>query len=285
MKTNWHKGIIHEVVDSRVNVSVVFTWDLPLARKLCAAFTGDGHDVRAGGPAVSLMSDYLKDVATIGGDMPFLSRFCEDADYTTRGCIRACAFCAVRKIEGSFREVLNWKPRWRPHFVGSRFEILCDNNFLAASRGHIEGVVDELTTFDGVDFNQGLDARLLNAWHVEQLRRLRLPVIRFSWDHASEEQPVMDAVKMLLAAGYARRNIQIYILVNNGETQAEAHYRFNTLKAAGIRGFPMRFQPLETLKKDSYVSEQWTDAELRRFCRYWARQNWFSKIPYVEFRG
>jgi hypothetical protein len=273
----WAKQIIHWREEETVNVSVVFTWDLPLARRLCEWNTQAGFRVRAGGPAVDLMPQYLSGVAEVGGQMyPLpLIRHNGDATFTTRGCIRRCDFCAVPKIEGEFRELTDWIPA----------PIVCDNNFLASSQRHFDSVIDRLKPFRGVDFNQGLDARLLTDYHVERLKELRLTKIRFSWDFEGEETSVMAAVDMVVKAGFLKSKIQIYCLINHGEEQSEAHYRFNTLRDMGIGSWPMRYQPLDALKKNSYVSPKWTEDELARFTRYWSRQVWLSKIPYSEFRG
>lgn len=272
----WAKQIIHWREEDEVIVSVVFTWDLPRAHKLCAWNTQAGLRVLAGGPAVSLMRRYLADVADCGGEMsPLpLSRHNPDATFTTRGCIRQCPFCAVPIIEGQFRELKDWTPA----------PIVCDNNFLASSRKHFDTVIERLKPFKGVDFNQGLDARLLTDYHIDGLKKLNLKTIRFSWDFAAEESAVMTAIDRILVAGFPKSKISVYSLINYGESQEEAHYRFELLRVSSIRSFPMRYQPLDSLSKDSFVSKEWTAAELHKFCRYWFRQIWLSKVPYEEFR-
>jgi hypothetical protein len=275
---NWNKSIVHWRDDDRVYVSVVFTWHLPLAYKLCAWNTQAGLRVHAGGPAVDLMPRYLDDVAEdIGGQMSPgpLSRHNPDATFTTRGCIRNCSFCAVPKIEGDFRELKDWIPA----------PIICDNNLLASSQKHFDTVIDRLKGFKGVDFNQGLDARLLNIHHIERLQELWLPTLRFAWDNTKDEAVVMDTIGKVLKAGFAKRRVHCYVLFGFNDTPEDALYRAETLKALGIKPFLQRYQPLDTLVKDSHIGKGWTEAEMHRFQHYWCRQNWFSKIPYAEFEG
>jgi hypothetical protein len=278
---SWSKSIIHWREGEQVFVSVPFTWYLPLAKKLCAWNKQAGLYVHAGGPAVDLMPEYLYDVADeTGGEMyPLpLGRHNPDATFTTRGCIRRCRFCAVPKIEGEFRELSDWIPA----------PIVCDNNLLASSRRHFDSVVDHLKGFRGVDFNQGLDARLLNNHHIERLQELRLPKLRFAFDHISVESTVMDAIDRVLKAGFAHRRIGCYVLFGFEDSPEDALYRAEAIKARGIKPFLQRYQLIEgdqALKKDSWVGPGWTGKEMHRFQRYWCRQNWLSKIPYSEFEG
>lgn len=204
-----------------------------------------------------------------------LHRHNPEATFTTHGCIRSCLFCAVPRIEGAFWELQDWTPA----------PIVCDNNLLAASRKHFDRAIDRLKAFKGVDFNQGLDCRLLNAHHLERLTELRLPVIRFAWDWVWLESVVMDAIDRTLAAGIPRNRIHLYVLIGHDDTPVDVLYRLEALRKRGLKANPMRFQPLDALKKDSYVAPNWTDKELRRMMRYWSRQNWLSKVPYAEFAG
>jgi len=47
---------------------------------------------------------------------------------------------------------------------------------------------------------------------------------------------------------------------------------------------PMRYNPLDSLVRDSYVGPNWTDRELTRFMRYWSNLRWFRHVPFDEFR-
>jgi len=278
---SWSKAIVHWRQDDQVFVSVPFTWYLPLAKRLCKWNKDAGLFVHAGGPAVDLLPDYLAPVVDdIGGEMyPLpLSRHNPDATFTTRGCVNKCRFCAVPKIEGEFRELSDWIPA----------PIVCDNNLLAASKRHFDRVIDSLKRFKGVDFNQGLDARLLNDHHVDRLQELRLPKIRFAFDHISAESTTMGAIDRVIKAGFARRRISCYVLFGFEDSPEDALYRAKAIKAKGIKPFLQRYQAIEgerALQKDSWIGPGWTDKEMHRFQRYWCRQNWLSKIPYEEFQG
>jgi len=270
----WPKKAIDWIEDSTVFVSVPFTWELPKAYSRCVFLRQQGYRVRAGGPAVSLMPDYLRDVAEIGGEVDALKHHNPDATFTSRGCIRKCKFCAVPKIEGDLVELEEWE--WKP--------IICDNNLLACSEKHFDKVIDNLKGFKKVDFNQGLDARLLTDYHAERLAELDC-MIHLAWDHIGLEGQVFGAIYALLHAGLPKRRIRIYVLIGYDDSPADALYRLEMLKAEGIWPNPQRYNPLDTLEKDHYVAPNWTDRELHRFMRYWARQRWLEHIPFEEYEG
>lgn len=277
----WSKTVIYWKDAGRVFVSIPFTWYLPIAKRLCDWNKQAGFYVYAGGPAADLMPNHLAGVADqIGGELhPLpLKRHNPDATFTSRGCIRQCEFCAVPKIEGDLRELSDWTPA----------PIVCDNNLLATSQRHFDTVIDRLKSFKGVDFNQGLDVRLLTDHHIERLKELRVVKLRFAFDTLAMESKVMAAIERVLKAGFPRRRISCYVLFGFRDTPDDALYRAETIKAQRIKPFLQRFQPIEgeqALVKDSWVGPGWTTDEMHRFQRYWCRQNWLSKIPYPEFVG
>ena len=149
VKLKWSKKTVEWIDGDTAYVSVPFTWNLPKAFSRCSALRQEGYKVRAGGPAVSLIPDYLESVALIGGDIEAVTHHNSEATFTSRGCIRQCSFCAVPKTEGYLRELPSWDPR----------RLVCDNNILATSRSHFNRVIDSLKHIEGVDFNQGLDKK------------------------------------------------------------------------------------------------------------------------------
>jgi hypothetical protein len=234
-----------------------------------------GYRVRIGGPAVSLNPDLLAGIAEVGGEVDALPHHNSNATFTSRGCIRRCSFCAVPIIEGELRELPTWE----------RKPIVCDNNLLACSRTHFDRVVDSLKGLSGVDFNQGLDARLLTQHHLERLTELNLLAVRFAWDHTASESAVMDAIQRTRVAGIPKSKINVYVLMGYDDTPDDATYRLEAIKAMGLMPFPMRYQPLNAVVKDAYVGEHWTKRGLERMIRYWSRQAWLGGIPYAEYRG
>ncbi len=270
----WIKKPIEWIDGNCFYVSVVFTWQLPQVYSRCVWARQQGHTPIVGGTAIRLMPDYLKQVALIGEDIDVLSKHNKDATFTTRGCPNRCKFCAVPITEGEFRELDTWQPK----------SIICDNNFLASSRKHFDKVIDSLKPLSQVDFNQGLDARLLKPYHLNRLRELGLKYIRFAWDNINSETQVMDAIHQALSAGIPKSKIRVYILVNFTDDFNDAMYRCVKLKEIGVFPFVQRYQPLDTLVKNSYVSQKWSKQQLIDFCRYWNKQTWLKKIPFDEYK-
>lgn len=271
---NWPKKIVDWTIDDTAYLSIVFTWLLPAAYSLAVWYREQGYKVKAGGAAVKLMPDYLAGVADTGDDLPYaLIKHNIDATFTSRGCIRKCRFCAVPLIEGDLKELKEFTPK----------PIVCDNNLLACSYTHFNRVIDTLIPIGHIDFNQGLDARLLRDYHIDRLKSLDIEVIRLAFDDLAAETALFTAINRLVNAGFPRYKMRCYVLVNYNDTPDDAIYRCNKLKEAGILPFVQRYQPLDTLIKDSYVSQHWSEALLSKFVKYWNRQIYYSKIPFDEF--
>ena len=255
-------------------MSVPFTWLLPDAFQLAVSYRQQGYRVRAGGPAVRLLPGYLVDVCDIGVAMEnILERHNPFATFTSRGCPRQCQFCAVPLVEGDLVELQDWEPR----------PLVCDNNLLAASRGHFNRVVDRLRGIAGVDFNQGLDVRLLKRYHLDRLQELDIKVLRFAWDHVGQEKVLFNALDMVKSVGFGMSRVSVYVLVGFDDGPSDALYRCEQLRARGVKPFVQRYQPLDTLVKNSYVGPGWMDRQLRDFVKYWNRQRWYAGIPFEDF--
>ena len=265
--TTWRKGIAEWTIGDTLYLSVPFTWLLEEAQQRASLHRGR---VVAGGPAVSLcgapwaITDEPSPIEPL-----LLHNPC--ATFTTRGCPNACAFCAVPRIEGEFRELTTWRPA----------PVICDNNLLAASRAHFERVVDSLRPFRAVDFNQGLEARLLRPWHLDLLRQLRVVKLRFAADTEADVQPVSDAIAMARRHGF--REFGVYCLVGWQDTPASAIARLEAIRALGVRPTPMRYQPLDATARNAYVPAGWTVTELRRITRYYSRLCWLEHIPFADY--
>ena len=271
----WSGRFLEHNTGDTTRLSVVFTWDLPRAYERAVWLRQMGQHVIAGGPAVALMPDYLTDVAEIGTHWPAaLEHHNPLATFTSRGCIRRCPFCAVWRVEGQLRELDDWPVR----------PIVCDNNLLACSDAHFDKVIDRLKPMPGVDFNQGLDCRLLTSYHAGRLAELKQPMIRLAFDDVSYERDFMWAFALLRRAGLPRSRIRVYVLVGYDDTPEDALYRLLTVAGLGIDPNPMRYNPLDTLVRDVYVGPNWTDRELTRYVRYWANLRYFRAVPFEDFR-
>jgi len=103
-----HGGLLRFERDGVVHYSVVFTWLLPVLKRIIEQ--GDlfcGGPAVVGGPAVKLMPHYLDGVPGVqyGGDLPHMLQAHNPlATRTTRGCPNHCSYCAVPTTEGCMVE-------------------------------------------------------------------------------------------------------------------------------------------------------------------------------------
>jgi hypothetical protein len=258
--------------DGTAFVSVVFSWDIPAAYQKCVWYREWGYDVRAGGPAVTLNPDYLAGVAKLGGHVNALPHHNPNATFTSRGCIRHCPFCAVPRIEGELLELAEWEVK----------PIVCDNNLLACSRAHFDRVIDRLKPLTGIDFNQGLDARLLTDHHADRLAELDC-MVRVAWDWTAMEPQFMTAFERLRRAGFSKSAIRVYVLIGFDDTPEDALYRLRTVKALGLKPSPMRYQALDSMMRNDHIGASWTHRELTRYMRYWSNLRYLENVPFEEF--
>jgi hypothetical protein len=277
--SDWLKTFAEWTEGQTAFISVVFSWDLQAAYQRAVWLRAEGYSVRVGGPAVMVNPGHFPYVATeewalSHRDKPnALAHHNPNATFTSRGCIRHCSFCAVPKIEGDLVELHHWEPK----------SLVCDNNLLACSRAHFDRVIDRLKPVSGIDFNQGLDARLLKLYHADRLAELDLYAVRLAWDSVKNESAFMRAYEHLRKAGISKRLIRVYVLIGYKDNPDDALYRLETVRKLGVTPNPMRYQPLNSAVKDAYVAPGWTDRELRRYVRYWSNLAHLGGIPFSEF--
>jgi hypothetical protein len=128
---------------------------------------------------------------------------------------------------------------------------------------HWREVIEEIKALNlQADFNQGLDARLINEDVGKALNGIDMPVIRIAYDFPKMGKAVKRAIDVLGHAGFSRSKVVSYVLFNFEDTPEELFERVRNLLSWGATAYPMRFQPLNTLEKDSYISPGWSHEEL-----------------------
>jgi hypothetical protein len=266
---SWLKDIAAWRMGRTLYLSVPFSWKIPQAQALARRHKGP---VVAGGPAVDLNPGCLP-TGELPGDVRPLDFHNPLATFTSRGCVNRCSFCAVSKIEGELHELDNWPVR----------PIVCDNNLLACSRRHFDRVIDRLRPLEGVDFNQGLDARRFTPHHARRIAELKAAKVRFAFDNIKEETTIADA--FALAKKHGVKNIQCYVLIGYCDTPDDAKYRLEKVREWGGLPNPMRYQPLDATQKNSFVGSNWSEGLLRDYMRYYSRLNYLGWLPFTEYKA
>jgi len=272
----WSNGIAEWSEGDTAYVSAVFSWNTDKAYMRCVYLRSQGYHVRVGGQVVKMNPDVFAEFDT-SGEVDALKHHNHDAVFTSRGCIRKCSFCLVPKIEGNIRELDTWEVK----------PIICDNNLLATSQDHFDLVIQRLLDhkLKGIDFNQGLDARILTDHHALQFAKLpKDTIIRLAWDHISTENLYRQSFERLVRAGVKPSQIRTYVLIGYHDTPEDALYRLETVRSLGALPNPMRYQPLDAMKRNEYVGESWTNDLLTRYMRYWSNLKITGAFTFDEYK-
>ena len=176
-----------------------------------------------------------------------------DVDYAigflTRGCIRNCPWCVVPKKEGMIKPYRKWREIIR---YDSRDIVFMDNNVLACNYG-VEQMADMIGHNVRIDFNQGLDARLITPEVAEIISSLKWKrFIRMSCDTDAILDTVLDRVELLRRNGVKPYRVFVYLLVQDVKS---AEYRALRLRDAGVdvfaqpyRDFENKIEPTQEMK-------------------------------------
>ena len=184
-----------------------------------------------GGTGYDLTTELEPEIESL---MPDYSLY--DIDYsigfTSRGCIRKCQFCVVPEKEGGIRDVASFKDFLNP---GSRYVEVLDNNFFVNPKWRDR--IEEIKKLKlKVDFNQGLDIRLLDDEMAKSLVDIKIPYVRFAFDHIGNEKAVLKGIETLKKVGYpiSRARLGFYVLVGFNSTHEEDLYRCEFLHSRNI---------------------------------------------------
>ena len=263
---SWPSGAIYWYEPNTVNVSIPFTWNLPSVRARLKHRDMFNDNAIVGGPATELMPDYFNDLpfVVVGKrSRGVLQRINPLATRTTTGCPNRCSFCAVPKTEGEFVELDEWPD----------LPVICDNNLLAASDSHLGRVWDRLEKHNWCDFNQGLDARLLNEEHAARIGRLRGAIVRLALDHANNIEEWITAFELLRKHGTAKHRIRSYVLCGYRSDPTDAWNRCEVVESRGAKALPQWYHPLDALKFNAVLrchnDYGWSEKERLRIMGYY----------------
>jgi len=207
--------------------------------------------------------------------------------YASRGCVRKCHFCGVPKLEGEQRDTYSLTNTIRgiEKLYGFKKDLtLMDNNIVASSRfkeiiaeiidlGFQKGAMikrNGVTLTRRVDFNQGVDARILckTPMYLEEISKVCIKPLRLAFDHIGLRKPYEQAIRYSHSVGLL--DLSNYMLYNFHDTPSDLYQRMrlnidlNKSLGTKIFSFPMRYQPTD-LKDRSYIGEHWNKYYLRSF--------------------
>lgn len=149
---------------------------------------------------------------------------------TSRGCPNGCAFCHVGAKEGRCSvKVADVSDFW----CGQKHIEVLDPNITACSKKR-DLFRQYRETKALINFNQGLDIRLLDDADIEDINAMRLKNIHFAWDNAKVDltgkfKRYAQKAKHKPCGAFGA----VYVLTNYNSTLEEDLYRIYTLRDLG----------------------------------------------------
>ena len=205
---------------------------------------GTGYDYSVKVPFENIQPDYS-----------LYPKFTEAYGFLTRGCIRNCKWCLVPSKEGKTISYMDIDEVAQD----KKEVILMDNNILSCDYG-IKQLKKIATKNIKIDFNQGLDARLITSEIAELLAQIKwIRHIRLSCDSYSMLKVIKKTLETLNDAGIKNYRIFVYVLLYD----LQDNYKILTeLKELGVCPFsqPFRdFTPKQIIPQWQLDMAQWTN--------------------------
>lgn len=257
----WWNGFVHY---DRVYMSKVFTFTPDEDTVI------DADEIVRGGTGYKMYDNLPDEVERTFPDYSIYPQYDFAIGFLTRGCIRNCPWCIVPKKEGKIRPAATWQEIKRPD---SDKIVFMDNNVLACEHG-----VSQIADMGGkpvwVDFNQGLDARLITDEAAKLLAKLHwIRSVRMSCDTTSMIDTVISAAERLVSAGVSRSRLWSYVLVKD---VGDALQIVKALDEHGIEPFA---QPYRDYDGGEPTMEQ------KRFARWVNNKAIFRSCEWSEYEA
>ena len=197
--------------------------------------------------------------------------------FLTRGCPRGCSFCIVAGKEGRCsRKVADLKEFWN----GQKKIVLCDPNILACPDW--KDLLTQLRDSHAlVDFNQGLDIRMMTRERIDLLNQIKIAEIHFAWDRYQDKDLILPKFKLFSEHTTIRKkNTEhaaiVYTLVNFDSTLDQDLERIYTLREMGYWAYVMIYdkEHCDPIYKalSRWVNNRFVFAKCPRFEDYTQKQ-------------
>ena len=150
--------------------------------------------------------------------------------FLTRGCPRGCSFCHVATKEGQKSyKVADLKEFWH----GQKNIELLDPNITGAKEC-IELFQQLVNSKACINFNQGLDVRLMTEEKARLIKLMKIKYIHMAWDRYEDKEIIIPKFKMFKEITQLdKRKLIVYVLTNYNTTLEQDLERIYTLKELG----------------------------------------------------
>jgi len=153
--------------------------------------------------------------------------------FMSRGCPRGCDFCHVKDKEGRISyKVADLSEFWN----GQKNIQLFDPNTLDCK--HWKDILQQLIDSKFyVDFNQGVDIRLMTEEKAEMLSKIKIKMIHFAFDRYQDWDIVAPRLKIYadrVGHSFCRSKVQVYVLCNFDTTMEQNLERIYYIRSLGM---------------------------------------------------
>lgn len=180
--------------------------------------------------------------------------------FLSRGCPRGCHFCHVATKEGRCSyKVADLSEFWR----GQKNICLCDPNILACNEW--EDLLDQIIESNAyVDFNQGLDIRMMTEKKAEKLSKIKMKDLHFAWDRYEDKEIIVPKfIQFKDHSKMRQKDLIVYVLINFDTSIEQDLERIYTLRDIGYAPYVM-----------IYDKEHLPKGDIKRKIQRWVNNRW-----------
>ena len=254
----WYSPLFHATYD-KIYGSKVFN------------FSDKGYireDMEIGGSGFDLHKELPHEIEHTYPDYSLYPKCDYALGFITRGCIRNCKFCIVPQKEGWIKKNADLE-----EFCQDQSKVmLLDNNILALE-DHVEELDRLRKSKKKIDFNQGLDIRLINhenASILKEIKRWKGLRLRFAFDNIKLKDIIEEKLNIFQDIGISQGTIQFYVLIGYNSTRREDLIRINFLKKNHIDAFAMPYKNMDPYQKQF---ARWVNRHYFKYQTFQSYQN------------
>ena len=175
--------------------------------------------------------------------------------FMSRGCPRGCDFCHVKDKEGLRSvKVADLSEFWS----GQKYISLYDPNTLACKDW--KDILQQLADSNAyVDFNQGVDIRLMTEEKAKYLKKIKVKQIHFAFDRYEDKDIVMPRLKTFANETNWGHKVSVYVLCNFNTSMEQNLERIMFIRSLNFNPYVMIYNK-QALKKGDPLRK------LQRWC-------------------
>lgn len=184
----------------------------------------------------------------------------------SRGCPRGCNFCHVKDKEGrKSYKVADLSEFWNGQ---KNIELLDPNTFACPDwKDILQQLIDSKAN---VDFNQGVDIRMMTKEKIEYLMQVKVKGIHFAWDRYKDKNLVVPRfTEFKKITQWTRSKVSVYILTNFDSTMDENLERVMFCRS-------LDFNPYVMVYDKQHVPR---GSEINKLARWVNNKRFFWSIP------